>query len=196
MEELEKQLEEDIGKALETLGKIYPEYDNKDEHNIGTPHRVAKMWIEMFKGLGEKDFNFTTFSNEEELGYTPIKGEELPRNWVVLKDIEFSSMCQHHLMPFSGVVHIGYLPSREICGISKLAREVDYFSARPQVQERLGKDIYNFLWKELRPRALIVIIESKHSCVGCRGIKSRNSKMITVNSMYPEDIAEFKRLIN
>lgn len=185
MENLEEKLEEKIGEALKVLHEIYPDYDNADEHNIKTPHRIAKMWIEMFKGLGEADFEFTTFKNES----------SIKEDWVILKDIEFSSMCQHHLLPFSGVVHIAYIPSDEICGISKLARVVDYFSARPQVQERLGRQIFNFIKKELDPNSLVVIVEAKHTCVACRGIKSRNSTMITTSSMYEEDVREIRELI-
>lgn len=181
-----KQLEAALAKALYSIKGVYPDFDPTDAHNIDTPRRIAKMWVEMFKGLELMDFQFTKFINED------CKSG----NWIILKDIEFSSMCQHHFLPFSGVVHIGYVPKNHICGISKLARVVDYFSQRPQVQERLGKDILDFLYSELKPYKLAIIIESKHSCVGCRGIKSRNASMITTHSRDIADLREFKELIN
>ena len=187
---LMEKLEGKLAEALEVLHEIYPSYNNHDVHNIETPHRVAKMWIEMFRGLDEPDFNFKKFPNEEAT-YDTIPNE----NWVILKNIEFSSVCQHHLLPFSGIVSIAYVPRDEICGISKLARVVEYFSLRPQVQERMSSEIYTYLYDELKPKRLVVITEAKHDCVACRGIKSRNSSLITTLSLYPEDVRDVRELI-
>lgn len=170
--------------AIGNLRFIYPSFDPHDEHNEDTPKRIAKMWVEQFRGLGEMNFTFTTFPNED-------TGD----NWVIKKDIEFSSMCQHHFMPFFGKVHIGYVPSDEICGISKLDRVVDHFSKRPQVQERLGNDIKNFLQANLKPKKLVIIVESVHTCVACRGIESRNSTMVTTHSNHMNDVFDFKELL-
>jgi GTP cyclohydrolase I len=178
-------IEADIQMALIELGKLYPEYDPSDMHNVDTPKRIAKMWIEMFRGLGEPDFEFTVFPNESD-SYC---------NWIIERDIEFSSMCAHHFMPFMGVVHIGYVPDEIICGLSKLPRVVDYFAARPQVQERLGEDILNYLYMNLKPKKIAIIIESKHTCVGCRGIKSRNAETMTTHSYNYNDLLQFKELL-
>lgn len=156
--------------ALYALGLIYPHFNDCEEHNMDTPRRIADMWIEMFKGLEDPNFNFTTFPNE------------YPCDSVELKDIEFSSMCMHHMLPFSGIINIKYVPNHTICGISKLARAVDYFSARPQVQEKLGEELKAFLVEKLHPKFLFIEIVSKHSCVGCRGAKARNSSMTTEHS--------------
>jgi GTP cyclohydrolase I len=181
----ESVLETHIMGAMMALSEIYPEFKLSDSHNVKTPQRIAKAWIEMCRGLGEPDFEFTTF--EMESAYAG--------DWVVLKDIEFSSMCQHHFMPFSGKVHIGYVPSDKIVGISKLARVVDYFAARPQVQERLGDEILDYLEEKLHPQKIAIIIESSHTCVACRGARSRNSKMMTTHSYEIKDVKEFKELI-
>lgn len=175
MEDFEDKREElilSLQTALYALRKIYPHFNDFPEHNRETPRRIADSWIEMFKGLEEPTFNFTTFPNEH------------PCEEVVLDGIEFSSMCMHHFMPFSGTVKITYSPGKTICGISKLARVVDYFSARPQIQEKMGEEIKAFLVKHLDPTYLHIVIESKHSCVGCRGAKSRNSSMTTQHIYY------------
>lgn len=177
-------IEFNLAMAINELKNIYPDFNPTDSHNIDTPKRIAKMWVEQFIGLDEMDFKFTTFDNEDENS-----------NWIIKKDIEFSSMCQHHFMPFFGKVHIGYVPDEKICGISKLDRVVDYFSKRPQVQERLGNDIQHFLQMELKAKKLVVIVESLHTCVACRGIESRNSTLVTTHSYNNKDVIEFKGMI-
>jgi len=183
-EDITKEMEQNIERAMYLLSVLYPKFKAKDSHNLNTPKRIVKMWLERFSGLGEMDFEFTVFPNEDENS-----------NWVIKKDIEFSSMCQHHFMPFFGKVHIGYIPRDVICGISKLDRVVDYFSKRPQVQERFGSDIQHFLQEELDAKTVVVIVESLHTCVACRGIESRNSTMITTHSSNLNHLLTFKELI-
>ena len=183
-EEVKTKMEEHIRSALEYLSMIYPYYDLTNPHNINTPKRIAKMWIESFKGLNPPDFEFTIFPNEDEQD-----------GWIIEKNIEFSSFCAHHLMPFFGVAHIGYIPDKVICGLSKIPRVVEYYSSKPQVQETLGEEILYYLYMNLKPKKLVVIIEAKHTCVGCRGIKSRNVETITTHSLNKKDLLEFKELL-
>jgi GTP cyclohydrolase I len=175
-------MEQAILDALIALQAIYPKFDVYGDHCKNTPHRIAKAWIEMCKGLGPMDFEFTTFPNES-----------LGNGWIIKKDIEFSSLCQHHMLPYMGKVHIGYIPGSKICGISKLDRAVKYFSKRPSVQEIFGDQIAMFLYDRLLPQKLAVIVESLHTCVACRGAESRNSTMITYHDLTSgNDAKEFK----
>ena len=153
-------------------------YPNKlftDEALENTPNRHEKFlaeWGDMNKG-----FNFTTFSNE---GYDQI---------ILLKNIEFASLCEHHLLPFHGSAHIGYIPSDLICGVSKLARVVDKFACCPQLQERLTQQIADFLWEQLKPKGVIVVLEAAHDCMRIRGVKKQNSVMVTsaLKGVFAED---------
>ena len=133
-----------------------------------TPNRVARMYAELFAGLRKDpaDHLRTAFTE---------KYDEL----VVLRDISFNSMCEHHLMPFEGVAHIAYLPDGKIAGISKLARVVDAFSHRPQVQERLTNQIADILISELDAKGVAVVIAATHACMTCRGVKKPGSIMVT-----------------
>ncbi len=135
---------------------------------VETPARVARMYQEVFSGLktdpGELlDATFTETYDE----------------LVVLKDIPFNSTCEHHLMPFEGKAAIAYLPSGKIVGISKLARVVDAFAQRPQVQERLTSQIADIIAERLDAKGVAVLLEAVHSCMTCRGIKKAGSVMIT-----------------
>jgi GTP cyclohydrolase I len=115
--------------------------------------------------------------------------------WIIKKDIEFSSWCAHHFLPFYGKVTIGYVPNDKICGLSKLDRIVNHLSKKPQVQEILGDEILSFLDEKLAPKRLVVIIESTHTCVACRGAESRNSSMITTHYYDVSDLKEFKEMV-
>jgi GTP cyclohydrolase I len=133
-----------------------------------TPLRVAKMYAELFSGLREDPAELlrTAFTeNYDEL--------------VVLRDIPFNSMCEHHLMPFEGVAHIAYLPDGKIVGISKLARIVDAYSRRPQVQERMTNQIADILSEKLAAKGVAVVLEATHTCMTCRGVKKSGSVMVT-----------------
>jgi GTP cyclohydrolase I len=163
-------------------------YVTENPHLKGTAKRIAKMWIEAFKGLGKPDFEFTTFPFESEI-------DNEFSNWIIIKDIEFSSWCAHHFLPFSGTIDIGYVPNALIAGASKLPRTVEYLSARPQVQEQLGEDIIQFLYDRLLTSKICVKITSKHTCIACRGAKSRNSEMVTYHSFTKGDLKEFLEMM-
>ncbi|NMR20355.1 GTP cyclohydrolase I FolE [Cellulomonas fimi] len=135
-----------------------------------TPARVARAYAETFAGLRQhpEDVLTTTF----DLGH-----EEM----VLVKDIEVYSTCEHHLVPFHGVAHVGYIPSAEgrITGLSKLARLVDVYARRPQVQERLTSQIADALVEHLRPTGAIVVIECEHLCMSMRGVRKPGSRTVT-----------------
>lgn len=133
-----------------------------------TPRRVAKMYAELFAGLQvDPCRHLKTFFSESY--------DEL----VVLRDIPFNSMCEHHLMPFEGKAHIAYLPNGRVVGLSKLARVVEEFALRPQVQERLTTQVADSLIECIDARGVAVVLEATHSCMTCRGIKKAGSIMVT-----------------
>ncbi len=139
-----------------------------DEHTYNTPARAVQAWKDMTSGYYVNlDKEMTVFPNE---GYTSPVG---------MHQIEFSSLCEHHMLPFVGEVTVVYIPSGWIVGLSKIPRVVDCFSRRLQTQERLTKQIADYLQERLLPTGVFVKIESWHSCVSCRGIKSRNSSTVT-----------------
>jgi len=133
-----------------------------------TPARVARMYQEMFQGLSVDPAEFLTASFTESY-------DEM----VVLRDIPFNSMCEHHLMPFLGKAHVAYLPAGKVVGISKLARVVEAFAQRPQVQERLTVQIADLLTEKLEAKGVAVVVEATHACMTCRGIKKPGSVMVT-----------------
>jgi GTP cyclohydrolase I len=135
-----------------------------------TPRRVAKAYAEVFAGLHQEP--------SEVLGVTfDIDHEEL----VLVRDIPFYSTCEHHLVPFHGLAHIGYIPSAEgkVTGLSKLARLVEIYARRPQVQERLTTQIVEALEEHLQPRGAIVVIEAEHLCMSMRGVRKPGAKTVT-----------------
>lgn len=136
---------------------------------IETPKRVANMYEEIFAGLKEDPKQHLKFFDEK-------SNDEM----VIVRDIPFASMCEHHLLPFVGKAHIAYIPSdNKIIGLSKLARIVDNFAKRPQVQERLTHDIADFLYRNMQPKGVAVIIEAEHMCMSIRGAKASGSKTQT-----------------
>ena len=130
-----------------------------------TPARVARAYAEM---LSSEPFHITTFSNDE--GYDEL---------VVARAIPFASLCEHHLLPFSGFAHVGYLPKERLLGLSKLARVVDHFSRRLQVQERLTAQVANFIAETVQPKGVGVVIEAEHLCMSLRGVRAGGSKTVT-----------------
>jgi GTP cyclohydrolase IA len=137
-----------------------------DSENLrGTPGRMARAYAELFTA---RPFNLTTFPNEE--GYDEL---------VLARAIPVRSMCEHHLLPFVGVAHVGYLPGDRILGLSKLARIVEHFAHRPQVQERLTKQIADLLCERLRPKGVGVVIEAEHTCMTLRGVQAVGSSTVT-----------------
>lgn len=136
---------------------------------VETPRRVANMYEEMFAGLEENPKQHLKFFEEN-------SNDEM----VIVRDIPFSSMCEHHLLPFVGKAHIAYIPDEnKIIGLSKFARIVDNFAKKPQVQERLTHDIADFLNENLKPKGVAVIIEAEHMCMSIRGAKASGSKTQT-----------------
>ena len=139
--------------------------DTNTESLKGTPRRMARAYVELFT---PNPFDMTTFANDE--GYDEL---------VLARDIPLRSVCEHHLLPFVGVAHVGYIPGHRIVGLSKLARVVDHVARRPQVQERLTKQVADWLDEQLQPRGVGVVIEAEHSCMNLRGIQAVGSSTIT-----------------
>jgi GTP cyclohydrolase I len=133
-----------------------------------TPARVARMYTELFGGL-----------REDPERYLEPLFDENHHEMVVLRDISFNSMCEHHLMPFEGKAHIAYIPGGYVLGLSKLARLVDVFAHRPQVQERLTSQVADVLAKRLHVKGCAVVLEAVHTCMTCRGVKKPGSVMVT-----------------
>ncbi|MFI0989273.1 GTP cyclohydrolase I FolE [Streptomyces exfoliatus] len=161
----EKRAENAVRELLIAVGE-----DPDREGLRETPARVARAYKELFAGLWQKpeDVLTTTF----DLGHDEM---------VLVKDIELTSQCEHHLLPFHGVAHIGYIPaeSGKITGLSKLARLVDVFARRPQVQERLTTQIADSLMRILEARGAIVVIEAEHMCMALRGVRKPGAKTTT-----------------
>ncbi|MEU6325707.1 GTP cyclohydrolase I FolE [Streptomyces sp. NPDC047049] len=161
----EKRAENAVRELLIAVGE-----DPDREGLLETPARVARAYKEIFAGLWQKpeDVLTTTF----DLGHDEM---------VLVKDIELVSSCEHHLVPFVGVAHVGYIPSADgkITGLSKLARLVDVYARRPQVQERLTTQIADSLMEILEPRGVIVVIECEHMCMTMRGVRKPGAKTTT-----------------
>nr|WP_218153608.1 GTP cyclohydrolase I FolE [Amycolatopsis sacchari] len=149
-----------IADLLVALGK-----DPASEHLADTPRRVANAYAEL---LNPREFQLTTFPNDE--GYDEL---------VLAKRIPFSSLCEHHMLPFHGFAHVGYLPGERILGLSKLARVVELFARDLQVQERLTKQVADWLQEHLAPRGVGVVIEAEHLCMSLRGVQATGSRTVT-----------------
>ena len=160
-----KKIEEGVRLILEGIGE-----DPEREGLLETPARVARMYEEVFAGLTEDPARHfeTTFDEHHE-------------GMVLVRDIPFYSMCEHHLVPFFGKAHVAYIPAADgrVCGLSKLARLVEAFARRPQVQERLTTQIADTLIEQLDPQGVIVVMEAEHMCMSMRGVKKPGSKTIT-----------------
>ncbi|MEU1130929.1 GTP cyclohydrolase I FolE [Streptomyces sp. NPDC005900] len=161
----EKRAENAVRELLIAVGE-----DPDREGLVETPARVARAYREIFSGLRQtaEEVLTTTF----DLGHDEM---------VLVKDIEVMSSCEHHLVPFVGVAHVGYIPSTDgkITGLSKLARLVDVYARRPQVQERLTTQIADSLMRILEPRGVIVVVECEHMCMTMRGVRKPGAKTIT-----------------
>ena len=172
--------EEAAAQLLTALG-----LDLADENLAETPRRMAHALIEMTSG---PDFELTTFPNDE--GYDEL---------VLVRDVAVQSVCEHHMLPFVGVAHIGYLPGARILGLSKFARMVELHARRPQTQERLTQRIADHLQRELDPWGVGVVIEAEHTCLSLRGARSPGARTIT-SAMFgrlrddPRSRAEFLAL--
>lgn len=144
--------------------------DPRAEHLAETPRRVAAAYAEL---LTPAPFSLTTFPNDE--GPNGEGYDEL----VLARDIPFSSLCEHHLLPFTGRAHVGYLPAKRILGLSKLARVVEAFASRLQVQERLTGQIADQVQEALHPRGVGVVLEAEHSCMSLRGVRATGARTVT-----------------
>jgi len=165
--------------------------DPKREGLVGTPKRVAEMYAEIFRG--------TSMEPKEEL----TVGYELGhREMVVVRDIPFYSMCEHHLLPFYGMAHIGYIPDIQgrVVGLSKLARVVEIIASRPQIQERMTTEIADAIMDGLKPSGVVVVLQAEHLCMVMRGVKKPGSNIITsaIRGAFrtrPESRTEFFTLL-
>jgi GTP cyclohydrolase I len=171
-----QQIEEAVRLILEAIGE-----DPNREGLLDTPKRVAKMYAEVFSGLNEdpKEHFKTVFGEDH---------EEL----VLVKDIPFYSMCEHHLVPFFGKAHIAYIPKGgKVTGLSKLARAVEAVCRRPQLQERITSTIAESIVDSLEPHGVMVVVEAEHMCMTMRGVKKPGSKTITsaVRGVFVKDPA-------
>lgn len=174
--------------AAEFLRALGVDPDDEARPDLAlTPHRFAAAFAEM---LTPRPFDFTTFANVE--GYDEM---------VVVRDIAFQSLCEHHLLPFVGVAHVAYLPADRIVGLSKLPRIIEHFSRRLQTQERLTLQVADALLTHLQPRGVGVVVEATHSCMTLRGVRTehastKTSAMRGALRSDPATRAEFFALVN
>jgi GTP cyclohydrolase I len=181
---------EAISKAVREIISAIGE-DATREGLVDTPTRIAQMYAEVFSGLGQDPKEILAVCFEDE------KHEEM----VVLKDIPFYSMCEHHFLPFHGLAHVGYIPRGRLVGISKLARVVEVLARRPQLQERLTGQIADTIMEALEARGVGVVIEAEHLCMTMRGIRKPGSRLVTSASRgifrtYPATRAEFFSILD
>ncbi|MEO7478909.1 MAG: GTP cyclohydrolase I FolE [Lysobacteraceae bacterium] len=166
--------------------------DPQREGLLDTPKRVAKAYGDWFSGYKEDPHDYLSRTFEEVCGYDEL---------IVLRDIEFESHCEHHMAPIIGKVHVGYLPDGKVVGISKLARVVETFARRFQVQEKMTSQIANCIDSILKPRGVGVVVVGAHECMTTRGIHKRGVSMVTSKMLgsFREDArtrAEFLRFID
>ena len=161
----ETQIKTAVASIIKAIGE-----DPKREGLLGTPERVAEMYAELFMGID--------IDPREELA---VGFEVGHREMIILKDIPFYSMCEHHLLPFYGLAHIGYVPNADgrVVGVSKLARVVETVARRPQLQERMTTQIADAIADALKPEGVAVVIQAEHLCMIMRGIKKPGSNVIT-----------------
>lgn len=158
-----KKIEQAVNLIIEAIGE-----DPSREGLLETPQRVAKMYEEIFSGLGENAK--THLSKTFEL----VDG-----SMVIERDINFYSMCEHHFLPFWGKVHIAYMPNGRVAGLSKLARTVDVYAKKPQLQERLNMEIADAIMEFLGAKGTLVVIEAEHMCMNMRGVKRPGTSTVT-----------------
>ncbi|MBL4932317.1 GTP cyclohydrolase I FolE [Clostridium paridis] len=165
-------IQDAVRMILEAIGEDPDREGLKD-----TPLRISKMYEEIFSGIGETAEKYLdrTFTAERD-------------DLVIEKDITYYSMCEHHLVPFFGKVHIAYIPNGKVAGLSKLARTVEVYAKKPQLQERLTAEIADAMMEYLRPKGVMVIIEGEHMCMTMRGVKKPGTKTITTS--YRGDFEE------
>ncbi len=166
---IKKPTQSEAEKAVRTL-LLWAGDDPDREGLLDTPKRVVKAYTEFFKGYEEDAKSILSRTFEESEGYDEI---------ITLKDVPFESHCEHHMVPFTGKVHIGYLPNKRVVGISKLARIVDVYAKRLQIQEKLTAQIATTINDVLQPKGVAVIVEATHQCMTTRGVHKDNVVMQT-----------------
>jgi GTP cyclohydrolase IA len=173
-----------VAELLDAIGE-----DTQREGLIDTPRRIADMYAEILGGMATDP--------GDQLSVRFSEGHD---ELVLLRDIPFYSLCEHHFLPFHGVAHVGYIPHGSVVGISKLARVVELFARRPQLQERLTGQIADCIIERLQPRGVGVVVEAEHLCMTMRGVKKPGSRMVTsaVRGSFADDErarAEFLALV-
>ncbi len=169
----QKKIEEAVKLLLEGIGE-----DIHREGLVGTPERIGRMYQEIFGGL------------EEDAGTHLATQFQVENNEMVLeRDIVFYSMCEHHLLPFYGKAHVAYIPDGRVTGLSKLARTVEVFARRPQIQERMTAQIADAVMEHLAPKGVMVYVEAEHMCMTMRGVKKPGSTTTTIvtRGVFAED---------
>lgn len=166
--------------AVKTLLRSIGEDVNR-EGLLETPARVAKMYEEIFGGYAVDVSSLLTKTFAENVGIDEASKDKpnYHQGMVIVRDIQFWSHCEHHMVPFFGKAHVGYIPNKEVVGISKIARVVDAYARRLQIQERLTSQIADLLWNELKPQGVIVVMEAQHLCMKMRGVKNPCADTIT-----------------
>jgi len=159
----QKRIASAVREIIDAIGE-----DAGREGLVRTPERIAEMYAELFSGLFE-----------DPLAVLATKFEESHKEMVVLKNIPFYSLCEHHFLPFHGQAHVGYVPEGRIVGVSKIARVVDILARRPQMQERLTSQVADTLMEGLSPDGVAVVIEAEHLCLTMRGVQKPGALMIT-----------------
>ena len=161
----EQRIESAVAAILQAIGD-----DPQREGLKDTPQRVARMYAELFSGIGaDPRCAVDTIFEEEGTG----------GNAVIVRDVPFFSMCEHHLLPFFGQAHMGYIPDGKIAGVSKLARALEAVARRPQLQERMTGQLADVIYDVLRPNGAVVVIEAEHLCMSMRGVKKGGSLIVT-----------------
>lgn len=175
----------DARRAVVTLLKFIEPESFAREGLRDTPDRVVRAWEEMTEGYRR---------SPEEILARDFEGQGY-NEMIVCRSIEFNSTCEHHLLPFMGIAHVGYVPKQRVVGLSKLARLVDCFAKRLQIQEQMTKQIADALVKHLQPKGVAVVLTAKHLCMSCRGVQKHQSEMVTCSLsgifLKPEVRAEF-----
>lgn len=157
------QLEPEVDVLTDILSNMFPD-DTWDDSAHRTAYRMIGYWKEF--AVKDMDFHLTTF---------PTSVNQM----IAVSNIEFSSLCAHHLLPFFGIAHVGYVPNELAIGLSKIPRVVDHFANRPQTQEKMTAQVASFLKKELKAHGVAVVVIGKHTCMACRGVRKHNGHMVT-----------------
>ncbi|RLC80198.1 MAG: GTP cyclohydrolase I FolE [Chloroflexi bacterium] len=181
--QFERKLIEKVKEVLQILHENYGWFTGEELEN--TPRRIVNFWKEFYNQ--QREFQFTVFPNPH---YDQM---------VIAKEIKFFSLCSHHMLPYYGVIHIGYIPHSKICGLSKLIRSALKLAAKPSIQEQLTQEIADYLESKLDPYGVIVVIEAEHLCMRMRGVKSPDSVVVTsaIKGVFRHESVkeEFLRLI-